>query len=140
MTCNTISQSLLKFMSIESVMLSNHLILYHPLLLLPSNFPSIRVFSNESALHIRWSRYWSFNFSNSLFNKYSGLISFMIGWFDLLIVQGNLKSLLQHHNLKASFLQCSALFMVQFSHPYMTTRKITLTVWSFVGKMMSLLF
>ena len=122
-------------------MLSNHLILYHPLLLFPSNFPSIRVFSNESALHIRWSRYWSFNFSNSLFNKYSGLISFMIGWFDLLIVQGNLKSLLQHHNLKTSILWCSTFFLVQLSHPYMTTGKtIALIIWTFVGKVMSLLF
>ena len=125
-------------MSIESVMLSNHLILCHPLLLLPSIFPSIRVFSKESALHIRWPKYWSFSFSISLSSEYSGLISFRIDWSDL-TVQGTLKSLLQHHNSKASVLQCSA-FIVQFSHPYITTGKtIALTIWTFVGKMMSLL-
>ena len=127
-------------MSIESVMLSNHLILCHPLLLLPSIFPSIRVFSKESALHIRWLKYWSFSFSISLSSEYSGLISFRIDWSDLLTVQGTLKSLLQHHNSKASVLQCSAFFIVQFSHPYLTTGKtIALTIWTFVGKMMSLL-
>ena len=114
----TISQSLLKFMSIESVILSNHLILPCPLLFLPSIFPNIRVFSNESALRMRWSKYWSFSFSTSPSNEYSGLISFRIGWFDLLAVHGTLKSLLQHHSLKASILWCSAFFMVQFSHPY----------------------
>jgi len=119
----TISWSLLKLMSIRSVMPSNHLFLCHPLLLLPSIFPSIRVFTNESALHIRWPKYWSFNFSISPSNKYSGLISFRIDWFDLLAVQGTLKSLLQHHSSKASILWCSAFFMVQFSHPYMTTGK-----------------
>ena len=114
----TISQSLLKLMSIESVMPSNHLILCHPLLLLASVFPSIKVFSKESALCIRWSKYWSFSFSPSI--KYSGLISFRIDWFDFLAVQGTLKSLLQHHSSKASILRCSAFFMVQFSHLYMT--------------------
>ena len=134
----TISQSLLKLMSIELVMLSNHLMLCHPLLLLPSVFPSIRVFSNESALHIRWPKNWSFSFSISPPNKYSGLISFGIDWFDLL---GILKSLLQHHSSKASILQLSAFFMIKLSHSYMTTRKtITLTRWTFVGKVMSLLF
>ena len=135
---STISQSLLKFISVESVMLSHHLILCKPLLLLPSIFPSIRAFSNESALPIRWPKYWSFSISPS--NEYSGLISFKIHKFDLLAVQGTLKSLLQHHNSKASVLQCSALFMVQLSHLYMTTRKIiALTTWTFVDKMMSLL-
>ena len=110
-------------MSIESVMPSNHLILCHPLLLLPSIFPSIRVFSNELALHIKWPKYWGFSFSISPFNKYSGLISFRMNWFDLLAVQGTLKSLLQHHSLKASILQCSGFFMVQLSHLYMTTGK-----------------
>ena len=115
----TISQNLLKFMSIESVMPSNHLIFCHPLLLLPSIFPSIGVFSNESALCIRWPRYWSFSFSISPSNEYSGLISFRIDWFDLLSVQETLKSLLQHHSSKASILQCSAFFMVQLSiHDY----------------------
>ena len=114
-----VSQSLLKLMSIESVMPSNHLILCHPLL--PSIFPSIRVFSNESVLHTRWPKYWSFSFNISPFNEYSGLISFRMDWFDLLAVQGTLKSLLQHHSSKASILQCSAFFIVQFSHPYMTT-------------------
>ena len=117
------SQSLLKLMSVESVMPSNHLILCHPLLLLPSIFPSIRVFSNESVLHIRWPKYWSFSFSISRSNDYSGLISFRMDWLDLLAVPGTLKSLLQHYNSKASILQCSAFFMVQLSHPYMTTGK-----------------
>ena len=135
----TVSWTLFKFMSIESVMLFYHLILYHLLLLLPSIFPSIRVFSNESALHIRWPKYWRFTISPS--NEYSGLISFRIDWFDLLAVQGTLKSFLQHHNSKASVLQCSAFFMVQFSHLDMTTRKtIALTIWTFTGKVTSLLF
>ena len=137
----TISQSLFKFMSIQSVMLSNHLILSHPLLLLLSIFPSIRVFSNESVLCIRWPKYQSFSFSISTSNEYSGLISFRIDWFDLLEVQGTLKSLLQHHSSKSSILQHSAFFMVQLSHPYMTTGKtIALTMQSFVSKVMSLLF
>ena len=137
----TISQSLLKLMSIESVMLSNHLLLCSPLLLLPSIFPSIKVFSNESALCIRWPKYWSFSFSISPSNEYSGLISFRIDSFDLVTVQGTLKSLLQCHSSKASVLQCSAFFMVQLSHPYMTTGKtISWTMWTFVGKVMSLLF
>ena len=120
---------------------SNHLILCHPLLLLPSIFPSIRVFSNESVLHIRWPKYWSFSFSISPSNEYSGLISFRMDWLDLLAVQGILKSLLQHHISKAWILQCSAFFMVQLSHPYMTTGKtMALTKWTFVGKVMSLLF
>ena len=137
----TISQSLLKLMSIELVMPSNHFILCHPLLLLPSIFPSIRVFSKESALRIRWPKYWSFSFSTSPSNKYLVLISFRIDWFDLFAVQGTLKSLLQHHSSKASVLQRSAFFMVQLSHPYMTTGKtIALTRWTFVGKVMSLLF
>ena len=119
----TNSWSLPKLMSIESVMLSNHLIFSHPLLLLPSILPSIRVFSNESALHIRWPKYWSFSSSISPSNEYSGLISFRINWFDLLAVQGTLKSLLQHHSSKASILWHSAFFMVQLSHPYMTTGK-----------------
>ena len=128
-------------MSIKSVMPSNHLILCHPLLLLPSIFPSIRVFSNESVLHIRWPKYWSFSLSISPSNKYSGLISFRIDRFDLLAVQGTFKSLLQHHSSKASNLWCSAFFMVQISHPYMTTGKIiALTRRTFVGKVMSLLF
>ena len=118
----TNSWSLLKVKSIESVMPSNHLILCRPLLLLPSIFPSIRVFSSESALHIRWPKYWSFNFSISPSNEYSGLISFRIDWFDL-AVQGTLKKILQHHNLKASILQCSALFMIQIPVLYMTTGK-----------------
>ena len=125
-------------MSIELVMLSNHLMLCHPLLLLPSIFPSIRVFSNESALHIRWPKNWSFSFSISPPNEYSGLISFGIDWFDLL---GILKSLLQHHSSKASILQLLAFFMIKLSHSYMTTGKtIALTRWTFVGKVMSLLF
>ena len=118
------SQILIKLMSIESVMPSNHLILHHPLLLLPSIFPSIRVFSNESVLHIKWPKYWSFSFSISASNnEYSGLISFRMDWLDLFAVQGTLKSLLQHHSSKASILQCSAFFIVQLSHPYMTTGK-----------------
>ena len=127
--------------SIESVMLSNHLILCHPLLLLPSVFPSIRVFSNESVFHIRWPKYWSFSFSISPFNEYLGLIFFRIDWFDLLAVQGTLKGLLQYHSSKASILWHSTFFMVQLSHPYMTTGKtIALTRQTFVGKVMSLLF
>ena len=128
-------------MTIELLMLSNHRILCCPLLLLPSIFPNIRErFSNESAFHIRWPKYWSFIFSISPSNEYSWLISFRIVWFDLLAVQGTLKSLLQHHNLKA-ILQHSAFFMDQLSHPYMTTGKtIALTIWTFVGKVMSLLF
>ena len=127
-------------MSIKLVMSSNHLILCHPLLLLPSIFPSIRAFSNESVLHIRWPKHWSFSFSISPSNEYSGLISFRIDWFDL-PVQGTLKSLLQHHSSKASILQCLAFFLVQLSHPYMTTRKaIALTRRIFVGKVISLLF
>ena len=137
----TNSRSLLKLMSIESVMPSNHLIFCCPLLFLPSVFPSIRVFSNELALHIRWSKYWSFSFSISPSNEYSGLISFRIDWFDLLAGQGTLKSLLQHHRSKASILRHSAFFMVQLSHPYMTTGKtIDLTRRTIVGKVMSLIF
>ena len=128
-------------MSIDLVILSNHLILCRPLLLFPSIFPSIRVFSNESALCSRWPKYWSFSFNISPSNKHSGLISFRIDLFDLLTVQGTLKSLLQHHNSKASILQCSAFFTVQLSHPYMTTGKtIALTRQTFVDKVMSLLF
>ena len=137
----TNSQSLLKLMPIELVMPSNHLILCRPLLLPPSIFPSIRVFSNESVLHIRWPKYWSFSFSISPFSDSSELISFRMDWLDLLAVQGTLKSLLQHHSSKASILQSSALFMVQFSHPYMTTGKtIALTRHTFIGKVKSLLF
>ena len=137
----TISRSLLRFVFIESVMLSNHLILCFPLILLPSIFPSIRVFSSESAFHIRCPKYWSFSLSISPSNEYSRLIYFRIDWFDLLAVQGTLKSLLQHHSSKASILWCSALFMVQRSHLYMTAGKtIALTKWTFVGKVMSLLF
>ena len=117
----TISQNLLKLMSIELVMPFNHLILCHPFLLLPSVFPSIRVFSNESVLHIRWPKYWSFSFSISPSSEHPGLISFRMDWFDLLAVQGTLKSLLQHHSSKSSIFQCSVFFMVQLSHPYMTT-------------------
>ena len=136
----TNSWSLLKLKSIASVMPSNRL-LCHPLLLLPSIFPSIRVFSDESALLIRWPKYWSFSFSISLSNEYSRLISFRMEWFDLLAVQETLKSLLQHHSSKASILQCSACFTVQHSHPYMTIGKtIALTRWTFVDKVMSLLF
>ena len=135
----TISQSLLKLMSIELVMTSSHLIFCHPLLLLPSIFPSIRGFSKELALHIRWPKYWSFCFSISPSNEYSGLLSFRIDWFDLLAVQGILKSL-QHHGLKASILWHSVFFMVQLSHPYMTTGKtIALTIQTFVSKVMSLI-
>ena len=138
---STISCSLLKLMSIELVMSSNHLNFCHPLLLLPLIFPSIRVFSNESAFCIRWPKYWSFSFGISLFNGCSGLISFRIDWFDLLAVQGTLKSLLQQHNSKASILQCSTFFTFQLSNSYMTTGKtIALTRWTFVGKVMSLLF
>ena len=127
-------------MPIESVMPSSHLILCHALLLLPSIFPSIRVFLNELALHIRWPKYWNFSFSISLSNEYSGLISFRIDWLDLLSGQGTLKSLLQHHSSKAPIIRCSAFFIVQLSHPYMTTGKtIALTRQTFVGKVMSLL-
>ena len=132
---NTNSRCLHKFMSIESVMSSNHLTLCHPLLLLPSIFPSIRVFSNESVFHIRWPKYWSFSFNISPFNEYSELISFRMGWLDLHAVQGTLKSLLLYHSSKSSTLQHSAFFIVQLSHSYMTTGKtITLTRRTFVGK------
>ena len=137
----TNSQSLLKFMSIELMMPSNHLILCHPLLLLPSILPSIRVFSNESVLCIRWPKCWNFSFSISPSNEYSRLVSFRTDWLDLLAVHGTLKSLLQHHSSKALILQHSAFFIVQLSHSYMTTRKtVALTRWTFVGKVMSLLF
>ena len=144
---SSISRSLFKFMSIESVMPSIHLILCHPLLLLPSIFPSIRVSSNELAFRIWWPEYCSFSFSICPSNEYSGLISFRMDWLDLLAVQGTLKSLLQHHSSKASVLWCSAFFIVQLSHPYMSTGKtIALTRWTlaltrqtFVGKVMSLL-
>ena len=137
----SISWSLLKLMSIELIMLSSHLILCCPLLLLPSIFPSIGVFSSESALHIRWPQYWSFTFSISPSNEYPGLISCRIDWLNLLAVYGTLKSLLQHHNLKTSILQHLAFFMVQLLHPYMTTGKtIALTTQTFVGKVMCLLF
>ena len=133
-------QSLPKLMSIESMMPSNHLILCHPLLLLPSIFPSIRVFSNESALRTRWPKDWSFSFNISPSSEHPGLISFRMDWLDLLAVQGILKSLVQHHSSKASILQCSVFFTVQLSHPYMTTQKtIALTRQTFVGKVMSLL-
>ena len=136
----TISWSFLKLTSIELMMPSNHLILCHPLLL-PSVFPSIRVFSSEWALRIKWPKFWSFSFSICPSNEYSGLISFWIDWFDLLPVQGTLKNLLQHHRSKASIFRCSAFFMVQLSHPYITTGKtIALTRWTFVGKVMSLFF
>ena len=129
----TSSQRLLKLMSIELVMPSNHLILSCPLFLSPSIFPSIRVFSNESALHMRWPKYWSFSFNISPSNEHSGLISFRINWLDLLAVQGTLKSL-QHHNSKASILQCSTFFIVQLSHPYVTTGKtISLTSWTLMA-------
>ena len=135
----TNSKSFLKLMSIELVMSFNHLILCPPLLLPPSIFPSIRIFSNESVLHIRWPKFWSFSFSISYFNEYSGLFSFRTDWFDL-TVQGTLESLLQHHCSKTSILQHSVFFIVQLSHPYMTTGKtIALTRWTFVGKVMSLL-
>ena len=137
----TNSRSPPKPMSIESVMPSKHLVLCHPLLLFPSIFPSIRVFSNESVLCIRWPKYWSFSFSIGLSSDYSGLISFRIDWFDLLAVKGTLKSLLQHHSSKTSVLWCSAFFTIQLSHPYMTSGKtIALNRWTFVGKVMSLLF
>ena len=136
----TNSRSSLRLTS-KSVMPSSHLILCHPLVLPPSIFPSIRVFSNEIALCIRWPKYWSFSFSISPSNEYSGLISFRMDWLDLFAVQGTLKSLLQHHSSKASILRCSAFFLVQLSHPYMTTGKtIALTRWTFVGNVMSLLF
>jgi len=128
-------------MSIESVIPSNHLILCHPLLLVPSIFPGVRVFSSESVLRIMWPKHWSFSFSISPSNEYSGLISFRIDWFDLFAVQGTLKSLLQHHSSKASILWCSTFFIVQVSHPYVTTGKaIAFTRRTFVGKVMSLLF
>ena len=137
----TNSWSLPRLMSIESVMPSNHLILCRPLLFLPSIFPSIRVFSNESALRIRWPKYWSFSFNISPSNEHPGLISFRMDWLDLLAVQGTLKSLLQHHSSKASILWCSAFFKVQLSCPYKTIGEtIALTRWTFVGKVMSLLF
>ena len=137
----TNSQSLPKLMSIELVMPSNYLILCRPLLLLPSVLPSIRVFSNESALCISWPKYWSFSFNISPSNEHPGLISFRMDWLDLLAVQGTLKSLLQHHSSKASILQLSDFFIIQLSHPYMTTEKTTaLTRQTFVGKVMSLLF
>ena len=136
----TNSQSSPKLMSIEPVMPSSHLILCCPLLLLSSIFPRIRVFSNESALHIRWPKYWSFSFNISPSNEHPGLISFRMDWLDFLAVQGILKSLLQHHSSKASILWCSAFFIVQLSYPYMTTGKTTaLTRRNFVGKVMSLL-
>ena len=135
-----ISQNLLKLISVESLMPSNHLILCRLLLFLPSIFPSIRVFSNESPLHIRWPKYWSFSFNISPSNEHPGLISFRMDWLDLLAVQGTLKSLVQHHSSKASSLRHSAFFIVQLSHPYMTTGKtIALMRWTFVGKVMSLL-
>ena len=137
----TNSRSLLKLMYIESVMPSNHFILCHPLLFLPSIFPTIRIFSNESVLRIKWPKYWSFSFNISPSNEYSGLISFRMDWLDLLAVQGMFKCLLQHHSSKASILWHSAFFTVQLSHPYITTGKTTaLTRWTFVGKVMSLLF
>ena len=137
----TNSQGLLKLMSIESVMPSSHLILCRPLLLLPPILPSIRVLSNESALCTRWPKYWSFSFNISPSNEHTGLISFRTNWLDLLAVQGTCKSLLQHHTSKATILQHSAFFIIQLSHPYMTTGKTTaLTRWTFVGKLMSLLF
>ena len=133
-------QSLPKFMCIESVMPSNHLILCRPLLFLPSIFASIRVFSNESTLRMRWPRYWSFSFNVSPSNEHPGLISFRMDWLDLLAVQGTLKSLFQHHSSKASILRCSAFFRVQLSHPFMTIGKtIALTRWTLVSKVMSLL-
>jgi len=136
----TNSQSSLRFASIESVMPSSHLILCRPLLLLPPIPPSIRIFSNESTLHMRWPKYWSFNFSIIPFKEIPGLISLRMDWLDLLAVQGTLKSLLQHHSSKASILQCSAFFTVKLSHPYMTTGKtIALTRRTLVGKVMSLL-
>ena len=145
MDCSTpglpvqVSQSPPKLMSIKLVMPSNHLILCHPLLLLPSIFPSIRVFSNKAALHIRWPKYWSFSFSISPCNEHTGLISFRMDWLDLLAVQGTFKSLPQHHSSNAPILQCSAFFIVQLSHAYMTTT-IALTRMTFSGKIISLLF
>ena len=137
----TNSRSLLKHLSIESVMPSSHLTLCHPLLLLPPIPPSIMVFSNESTLLMRWPKYWSFSFSISSSNEHPGLISFRMDWLDLLVVQGTLKSLLQHHSSKVSIFRHSAFFTVQLSHPHMTTGKtIALTRWTFVGKVMSLLF
>ena len=137
-SCSVLSRSLPKLMSIKSVMPSSHLILCCPLLLLPPIPPSIRVFSNESTLLMRWPKYWSFSFSISPSNEYSGLIPFSMDWFDLLAVQGTLKSLLQHHHSKPSTLWHSAFFIVQLSHPYMTTGKtIALTRWTFVGKVVS---
>ena len=137
----TNSQSLLKLMSTESVMPSNNLVLCHPLLLLPSTFPSIKVFSNELEIRIRWPKYWSLSFSISPSNEYSGLISFRVDWFDILAVQGTLKSLLQHHSSKTSILRCIAFFIVQLSYIYMTTGKtIALIRRTFVGKVTSLLF
>ena len=137
----TIFWSLLKLISVESVMPSNHLILFRPGFLLPSIFPSIGVFSSESVLCIRWPKYWNFSFSISPSNEYSGLISLRIDWFDLLAVQGTLKRLLQQYSLKASILWCSAFFMVQLSYPYITTGKtIAFTIWTFAGKVMSLLY
>ena len=136
----TNSRSSLRLTSIESVMPSSHLILCHPLLLLPRVPPSIRVFSNQSTLHMRWPKYWSFSFSISPSNEHPGLISFRMDWLNLLIVQGTLKSLLQHQSSRASILRCSAFFTVQLSHPYTTTGKtIALIRWTFVGKVMSLL-
>ena len=138
---STNSWSLLKLMSIESVLPTNHLILCHPLLPLPLIFPSIRVFSNKSVLHIRWPKYWSFNLSISPSIEYSGLISFRMDWLDLLAVQGTLKSLLHHYSSKSSIFQCSVFFIFQLSHPYMTTGEtLALTRRTFVGKVMSLLF
>ena len=136
----TISRSLLKLMSIESVMPSNHLIFCHPLLLLPSIFPCMRVFSNDSALHIKWPEYWSFSSSISPSNEYSGLMFFRIEWFDLLVVPRTFKSLLQHHNSKASIVHHSVLFMVQLSHLYMNWKSHSFDYMDFVGKVMSLLF
>ena len=137
----TNSWRFLKLMSIKSVMPSNYIILCHPLLLLPSIFPSIRVFSNESVLHIRWPKYWSFSHSISHSNEYSGLISFRMDWLDLLAVQGTRKGLLQHHSSKAPIFWCSAFFLLQLLYPHMTIGKTTaLTRWTFVGKVMSLLF
>ena len=139
----TISWGLLQLMSIEPVMLSNHLILCCPILFLLSIFPGIKVFSSELALHIRWPKHWSFSFSISPYNEYSGLISFRIDWFDLLAIQGTLNSLLQHHSLKISVLQGSAFFIVQFSHSYMTTEKKKKHIFDytdFMGKVMALLF
>ena len=135
----TVSRSLLRLMSIDSVMPPIHLILCHPILLLPSVFPSIKVFPYESPLHVRWPNYWSFSIRPS--REYSGLISFKIDWFNLLVIKRTLKNILQHHSSKASVLQCSAFFMVQLTHPYMTAGKtIALTRWTFVGKVTSLFF